>query len=199
MILITREEAKARGAVRYYTGKPCKHGHDAERFVSSRSCVECTREAVKARMRSRRKNHDYLQSQKDYQREYARKRYREDPEFRDKQLERKRNRREDPEHREQRREYMREYVKNNRAKFAAKNAKRHAAKIQRTPAWADLDMIAVFYATAREMTEETGVPHEVDHVVPMQGKNVSGLHVATNLQILSASENRSKRNKYGGI
>lgn len=38
--------------------------------------------------------------------------------------------------------------------------------------------------------------HEVDHVVPMQGESVSGLHVASNLQILTKSENSSKRNKH---
>lgn len=41
MELITRAEAKARGLKRYFTNKPCKHGHVAERFVSGLSCVEC--------------------------------------------------------------------------------------------------------------------------------------------------------------
>lgn len=39
--VLSREEAKARGLVRFFTGKPCKHGHVAERFVSGRVCCEC--------------------------------------------------------------------------------------------------------------------------------------------------------------
>ena len=41
--IISRSEAKALGLKEYYTGKPCKHGHIAERYVSTRQCVECMR------------------------------------------------------------------------------------------------------------------------------------------------------------
>ena len=39
--LLTRQEALNIGYLRYYTGKPCKHGHVAERYTTSRQCVEC--------------------------------------------------------------------------------------------------------------------------------------------------------------
>jgi hypothetical protein len=41
--IISRAEAKALGLKSFFTGKPCKHGHVAERYVSSRGCVECDR------------------------------------------------------------------------------------------------------------------------------------------------------------
>jgi 5-methylcytosine-specific restriction endonuclease McrA len=46
------------------------------------------------------------------------------------------------------------------------------------------------------MTKETGINYEVDHIIPLQGKLASGLHVYNNLQIITQSENRSKNNKY---
>lgn len=40
--IVSYKDAKAKGLKRYYTGKPCKHGHLAERFVSSCRCMDCT-------------------------------------------------------------------------------------------------------------------------------------------------------------
>lgn len=78
----------------------------------------------------------------------------------------------------------------------ARNAKRRAAKLQRTVPWADQKKIKEFYRRAIELSKSTGVPHHVDHVVPLQGKTVSGLHVETNLQVLKATDNQRKKNKY---
>jgi len=66
-----------------------------------------------------------------------------------------------------------------------------------TPEWLSQeqkDAIASMYAEARRLTEETGEQHHVDHIVPVQGKNISGLHVPWNLQVLTAAENWSKSN-----
>lgn len=75
-------------------------------------------------------------------------------------------------------------------------AKRHASKMERTPPWADLEAIRALHAEAQRLTAETGVPHHVDHVIPLQGRTVSGLHVHTNMQILTGSENSRKCNRY---
>jgi hypothetical protein len=75
-------------------------------------------------------------------------------------------------------------------------AKRRAARLLRTPAWSDEAKIRAMYAEAHRLTAETGIPHHVDHALPLQGELVSGLHVHQNLQILTAAENSRKRNKF---
>jgi hypothetical protein len=47
MQIISRAEAKAKGLKRYFTGKPCKHGHVAERVVFNATCVDCERAFLK--------------------------------------------------------------------------------------------------------------------------------------------------------
>jgi len=86
--------------------------------------------------------------------------------------------------------------KANRDKDAAVSAKRRAAKLERTVPWADLVSIQAIYSEAKRLTETTGVKHHVDHVIPLQGELVSGLHVESNLQVLTAQENCSKSNKF---
>jgi hypothetical protein len=81
------------------------------------------------------------------------------------------------------------WQKENPGKVRARNMKRIAAKINRTPKWADLKAIEEFY-------KRCPPEYEVDHIIPMQGKNISGLHVLANLQYLTKSENCSKGNKY---
>jgi hypothetical protein len=83
-----------------------------------------------------------------------------------------------------------------RARVSAAASKRRAAEMQRTPAWADLNAIRKVYEQAQAISRATGVKHHVDHVVPLQGENVSGLHVHTNLQILTRSENVRKGNRH---
>ncbi len=88
------------------------------------------------------------------------------------------------------------WARKNPDKACANTMKRKAAKRNRTPGWANLSKIAEFYALASELTKTTGIKHVVDHVIPLQGLYVSGLHVENNLQVITALANASKGNKY---
>jgi hypothetical protein len=88
-----------------------------------------------------------------------------------------------------------EYRKANPHILNALNAKRRAAKLQATPSWADFEDIKVIYKQCAERTRLTGIPHAVDHVYPLISDDVCGLHVAANLQIITASENSRKNNR----
>lgn len=87
------------------------------------------------------------------------------------------------------------YRLNNSDALNARNAKRSAIKKQALPAWADLNKIKEFYTEAKVLTESLGIPHHVDHIVPLQSDIVCGLHWEGNLQILTQFENISKSNR----
>lgn len=81
------------------------------------------------------------------------------------------------------------YVNLNRGKINSYAASYRAKKLKATPLWADLSAIQAFY-------EACPPGYHVDHIIPLQGKIVSGLHVLNNLQYLPAHENLSKSNKF---
>jgi hypothetical protein len=88
--------------------------------------------------------------------------------------------------------------KANPDKNAAKAASRRARKFNATPAWlsdAQVTEIQDFYILAKELQWLSEEPLEVDHIIPLQGKSVCGLHVPWNLQILPQSINSSKGNR----
>lgn len=81
---------------------------------------------------------------------------------------------------------------------AAQNANanaRRATLIQAMPKWADRDKIRAVYEEAKRISRETGIPHQVDHIVPLNSPFVSGFHVDYNLQILPATDNLKKSNR----
>lgn len=94
-------------------------------------------------------------------------------------------------------EYMRQHSRKNRWMYNARDSKRRAAELQATPPWANTAQIKRIYQACQNITERTGVQHHVDHVIPLQGKNVCGLHTEKNLAIIPAKMNISKANKFG--
>lgn len=94
-------------------------------------------------------------------------------------------------------EYRQWYQKENADVIARISAKRRARKVKATPKWLTEEhftMINNFYKEAKSLSSDACKYH-VDHIVPLQGKDVCGLHVPWNLQILPASENLKKSNK----
>ena len=80
---------------------------------------------------------------------------------------------------------------------AGANAAAYRAGLDRaTPHWVDRKAIAAVYAECDVTTQRTGIKHHVDHIVPLRGERVSGLHVPWNLRVITAVENISKSNKF---
>jgi len=97
------------------------------------------------------------------------------------------------------REYNKNYSAANRASILAKCRARQAAQLQRTPRWVgpeELWLIKEAYSVALQRSQITGFKWHVDHIVPLQGKLVSGLHTPNNIQVIPATLNCSKNNKF---
>jgi len=91
--------------------------------------------------------------------------------------------------------YSANYRREHLAQYAHYEKVRHTRKLKAMPKWlteAQINEIQHFYEAARLSAE----PTHVDHIIPLQGKNVCGLHVPWNLQLLPASENIKKGNKF---
>jgi hypothetical protein len=168
--LIARADAQAKGLPRYFTGVACRHGHLAERYVASKTCCECANAtANKAKSKNRAR---YSAQSVDWGRRNP----------------------------EKHAQYQR-----------TKNAKRpgdrnlwttnyRSAKSARMPKWLnagelfELESVYTYCSALRKI----GLDYHVDHVVPLRGKSISGLHVPWNLQVLFGRENMSKGNTFNG-
>ncbi len=179
LIPASRAEALATGAPRYFTGKSCKHGHVSERFAYG-VCVACDEVH----------NKHYWRTVKDTPKEKERcrtKAAKAREENAEKLNERTR------EWRIKNPAWNKEYRRANLARYAAHAAKRRAA--EQAPSWTPLICVNALYGI-RDRLRRSGLDVHVDHVIPLQGKKVSGLHVRENLRIIPATENFQKNNKF---
>jgi hypothetical protein len=97
------------------------------------------------------------------------------------------------EHKKEFQQYTTNWRRNNLDKLTKNAAAYRAQKIKATPKWANENIIQKFYTKANNLTKNTGIQHTVDHIVPLTSKKVCGLHCEANLQILTLSENSSKK------
>lgn len=88
------------------------------------------------------------------------------------------------------------WKKDNPSKRAAYKANRRAAELGAMPKWADIEKIKRFYRLAKVMSLISVHKYHVDHIIPLQGKKVCVFHIETNLQVIKASDNLIKGNKY---
>lgn len=169
-MIITRQQAKEQNAPRYFTGKACAKGHVAQRYTANKTCCECANAtANKTKAKNRQK---YSASSAEWQ-----------------QL--------NP---EKTRSYSAKYVRKNRNLRNLWTSNYKQAKHNRMPAWLNrgqiFEMESVYaYCSA---LRESGLDYHVDHIVPLRGKIVSGLHVPWNLQVILGSDNVKKGNRFDG-
>jgi hypothetical protein len=99
---------------------------------------------------------------------------------------------------EQRRIIGKKWRTENKEKNSAKNARYRTSKLNATPKWLTKEhhnQIESVYWLAQLQRELTDTKYHVDHIVPLKGKTVCGLHVPWNLQVLEALDNISKGNR----
>lgn len=183
----TRAEAMALGAKYYFTGEPCKHGHIAPRKTKG-VCVECMRlETEKYKDKRAAYFAEYNKSEAG---KAAKRRYYEAN--RELAIARANAR-----PIEEKRRYKKKYKEANPELYKEMTNLRRRRFRDATPPWISAEQkkaIRSLYRLAMEMTKITGVRHAVDHIVPLLGETVCGLHVPWNMQVLTQDENLRKSN-----
>jgi len=170
MTPLGRKEAQEQGLKHYWTGVPCVCGHTALRRVNDRVCTECDKNTKAARRASAANAQVKSTRRASYQK-----------------------------HKEAALLAKKIYRTENKGKINALCAARKKVVKQRTPTWLtafDRLKIRCMYQLAAMYTRENEESWHVDHIVPLQGAVVSGLHVPNNLRVLRGLDNIKKKNQY---
>lgn len=197
----------------YFTGEPCRNGHTAPRYVSDKRCVQCKADkdarhyakhgdATRARALAHHEaNRDervaamraYHAANKDAP-DYQAKRAAYMAANRDKFLATQRAKNSTPEAKAAKAAKKREQAD----VYLAYENKRRARKVHAVAPWfnefdALVEREAAHLVTLRR--EATGIDWQVDHMIPLLARRASGLHCATNLQVIPRTLNAQKCNK----
>lgn len=184
----TRAEAKATGAKYYFTGEPCKHGHIAPRKTKG-VCVECMK------LEWKQGNETRAEYFAEYNKSEAGQKAKQD------YYERNRGAviaAAQARPKEAKNAYKKRYKADNPDLYRELVSARRRRCRQATPKWLtaeDKMAIRMHYRLAIELSRRLGVPHAVDHIVPLHGETVCGLHVPWNMEVITQEKNLKKSNK----
>lgn len=193
--IITRQQAKEQGLPYYITGVPCNKGHVSPRSTKRGTCRECVRLAhyayyanhkdtalqciskwqTKNKAKVNEATHKWRTTNPDQAKTTVDNYYKNN---REAKLQRNKNWRE-----------------RNKPLLQFYNSKRRAQIKRASVDWADVKKMVALYEQSISMTESTGIPHQVDHIIPLQHELVCGLHWEGNLQVLTTEDNQRKSNR----
>jgi len=180
----TRKEAKETNSLFYFTGEPCVRGHVALRKLKG-SCVECMKEDWTIDNEKRK-----LKPKSEAAKAAGRRYYEKN---REAVIARAAQR--PP---EEKRSARSAYKKRNPDTTLADTNVRKRRHREATPKWISKEQklaMRQLYISARQLTKLTGQMYVVDHIVPLKGETVCGLHVPWNLRVITQAENLVKYNK----
>jgi hypothetical protein len=204
-----RMVAREAGLQVFNEGVPCKQGHTSGRYTANNNCIDCHlayldrkkdvckengriyREQNKDRLAA--KQRAYYRDNKDACQAYQRAYYIENHDY---VLKRQRV------YGENNKDRIKEYVNSNPEMRRAMYARKRVSRASRRVDWGDehaketRETELRMYEMAVMLEEATGIEYNVDHMIPLKGHLVCGLHVASNLQVIPESLNREKCNKF---
>lgn len=209
-----RSDAKGKKVRHYFTGIPCVNGHVEMRATNSGHCLQCDRDRAKVRLTDPEYRAKHRKLTLEYKlrvladpvrRKAIRTREAEMHAISPHRKAAKKNadkiRNQRPEVISRRKQRSASLTDDQVAKARARCSMRRAVTLKAATVTKKLKLtseITTIYLKCREITKSTGVKHEVDHIVPLRGKRVSGLHVPWNLRIISRHENATKYNLFDG-